>query len=387
MKILLYFFLGCVLYIAFPLKMLANCPAKSVSLLYINGSDTNSEETKKNFFTGIKNAHPHLKNTFESDPDFNKNILVNGTLKINATYRTYFWGYNSKNSLKKLFNKLDILKVATPKSSQIVRNFLTSLVHDAIWVQKPHNMKKIIQDLHKEVLAAKQNNEKIILFGYSAGSFVTYEYIYHKLPALSEENISKLLKKNTNGSIDYFLRSHKIHSTCRDALEASKIGVYTETGDFKIITNEDELKKRYLQLNHYTESECIPTNEVLGVVNYGSPVALFYSDIYEPNLEITKYNIYLYKYIKDNNIFFLTVNFSEDPLGFPLGRNLSLKEIEKNYNMEFNKTGRGVIYSKSDIKCPATFLGAHDSYWKYAKKFARGTLEAYIEGYKNFYNN
>ena len=39
-------------------------------------------------------------------------------------------------------------------------------------------------------------------------------------------------------------------------------------------------------------------NEVLGVVNFGSPVALFYSDKGGSSEDINKYNMDLYRYLK-----------------------------------------------------------------------------------------
>ena len=67
--------------------------------------------------------------------------------------------------------------------------------------------------------------------------------------------------------------------------------------------------------------------------------------------------------------------------------NLTRKEIENIYNIGFNTTGRGFMYSKSDVRSPATFIGAHESYWKYPNKFAKAVVDAYVQGYKNFYSD
>ena len=86
-------------------------------------------------------------------------------------------------------------------------------------------------------------------------------------------------------------------------------------------------------------------------------------------------------------MFWLTVNFADDPLGYPVVTNLNSEEIEKRHNIQFNKNGRGFYYDKSNVKSPATFLGAHTSYWNCAKKFSKAVADAYQEGYRCFYND
>lgn len=86
-----------------------------------------------------------------------------------------------------------------------------------------------------------------------------------------------------------------------------------------------------------------------------------------------------------SNIFFLTVNFADDSIGFPVSKNYTADEMQNMNNLNFSDNTRGFIYNKSDVKSPATFIMAHSSYWKYPKKFAKAVVNAYIEGYKNFY--
>ena len=40
------------------------------------------------------------------------------------------------------------------------------------------------------------------------------------------------------------------------------------------------------------------------------------------------------KYIIENGLFFITVNYREDPLGFPSTKNLTIDEMEKLANIE-----------------------------------------------------
>lgn len=86
-------------------------------------------------------------------------------------------------------------------------------------------------------------------------------------------------------------------------------------------------------------------------------------------------------------MFFLTVNFKDNLIGFRIGKNLTAEEMENIYNIGFNKAGKGFIYSKSNVSSPSTFIGAHESYWKFPNKFAKALVSAYVEGYKSFYSD
>ena len=77
------------------------------------------------------------------------------------------------------------------------------------------------------------------------------------------------------------------------------------------------LMENYLKMDEITDKYCAPKDKVRGVVNFASPVPLFYSDMADKNYDFTFYNKYLVKYVLENGIYFLTVNFREDPLGFP----------------------------------------------------------------------
>lgn len=357
-----------------------------IRFIYINGSNNNTEKDKLTFINGINHLHTYMKKNFENDSFISKHMLNDGEQNILNKPKIFFWGYDSISSLNNIKDNLITLDMISPKIAQSVRKMIAGVMHDAIWVQKEHNMQVVINNLHKDVMYSHERGEKVVLFGHSAGSFITYRYLFHKLPAISNAKMADYAEKNMNLSDKEFYGKYKFSHTCIDAIIASGLGIYSATGEFIVNKNQELLKQGYLKLNDYTKCQCIPDGQVLGVVNFGSPVALFYSDNGVSSQEINKYNIDLYRYLKDNNMFFLTVNFIDDPIGFPLSKNLSSEEIENVYHIGFNTTGKGFFYSKSDVKSPATFIGAHNSYWKCPEKFSKAVVRAFTEGYKNFYS-
>ena len=54
-------------------------------------------------------------------------------------------------------------------------------MHDAIWVQKSHHMQPIVQNLNEKIKKEQESGLSVILYGYSAGTFITYEYLFNTL--------------------------------------------------------------------------------------------------------------------------------------------------------------------------------------------------------------
>ena len=354
-----------------------------VKFIYINGANNNTPSMQKWFYNGVYKLHPQMKHQFETSKFVKKYILKDGQYQIEEEPGIFFWGDKTLNDLNTVNEGLITTSMLSPKLAQVVRSLFAHCMHDAIWIQKPHNMSIILEDLHKQIQEAYQRKQKVVLFGYSAGSFVTYKYLFNKLTGLTAQTITKKMQLNNEQA--KYIQSYNISPTCIDALTSSKLAVYSANEELIPNPNFEMFKNSYKNLNKTTREVCIPEDTVMGIVNYASPIVLFYSDIKDPTVEINKYNEDLFISMKNNNLFWITVNFADDPLGYPLTRNLTEEEISAIHNLEFDENGRGFFHDKSDVKSPATFLGAHTSYWKFAKKFSKAVVDAFEEGYTNFY--
>ena len=140
-----------------------------------------------------------------------------------------------------------------------------------------------------------------------------------------------------------------------------------------------------MKLDEDTEKYCAPEGTVKAFVNFASPIPLFYSDISDKNYEITFYNKYAIKYILENGLYFLTVNFREDPLGFPSGRNLTIPQFEQALDLTIENP-KGVIYDNSSVWSKRSALLAHTSYWSARGVFANAIVKSFVNGTKFEYD-
>ena len=375
------FIIFCILYPSAANAVTDNA-VNEIKFIYINGSNNNDKKMKKWFYDGINKMHANIIKTFLNSEFIEKYFLEENKYHISPAPEAFFWGDESSEEIDNLNSDLKRSKFFSPKLAQTVRIMIAHYLHDAIWISHYRNMFPVINLLHKKVMLNYKKNNPVILLGYSAGAFVSYEYIFYKLPYINlEEYFSKQYVPGE--FLDYIVK-HKKNNTCMDALIQTNLAVYNAEGKLVPATDSEMAKAQYNKMDEYTQRYCVPKGAIKGIVNFANPQVLFYSDLSNKNYPLNYYTELLYQYLLENNMFFITVNYADDPFGYC---DVNNKEYLKLSNNLKNKTSNniGFIYSKNDIKSGRTFLWAHTSYWSTSKKFSKALLNAYTDGY-SLYN-
>lgn len=366
------------------LLMQNSCFAEhKVSFIYINGSNNNNEKMRNWYIKGVTKLHPALKKRFEKDKKM-KNLFANQELySIEAEPKIFFWGDMSKSDLEFVHDKLDLSKAFSPTIAYQVRAVITSYMHDAIWVQKSHHMLPIVGNLNNMVKEEYAKGNEVVIYGYSAGTFITYEYLFNTLPYLSLEKLFNNI--NVSDEMKAFVKENPRKNTCIAALAKGKIGAVTSDGHLAFDRHESSLKAHYLEMDKATDEVCSPPGALRGIVNFASPLVLFYSDLSDSDYELTYYNKLMMKYIMENGLFWLTVNFREDPLGFPTSRNLTATDMEYIAEIDIHNP-TGFIYDNSRVSSKRPFFLAHTSYWSAKGTFSKAVVKSFAEGYRFQYD-
>ena len=116
-----------------------------------------------------------------------------------------------------------------------------------------------------------------------------------------------------------------------------------------------------------------------------SPIPLFYSDLTDKNYELSFYNKNMLKYSMEQGIYLLTVNFREDPLGFPTNNNLTISQMEEIMGVKIENP-QGLIYDNSKIWSKRSAFFAHTSYWSARGCFANAVVKTFVNGTKFLYD-
>lgn len=360
--------------------------AQNISFVYINGSNNNDAKMANWFEKGVRKFHKVVREKFLTNKTIQKYCQAENTqLNIKEEPVIFFWGFQSKQDLDFLKDKLELSKAVSSSGAYIARSLITQCMHDAIWVQKPQHMIPILEQLNETIKKEAEDGNGVVLYGYSAGTFITYEYLFRHLRYINLENMFK--NYNVNEDFLNFVRNNPRENTCMAALleYSSKIGTISQTGQFLLNPNTEQLKENYLKINDYTNMVCAPKDKVVGVVNYASPLPLFYSNMADDDYDMNYAGTEMIKYIYENGIFFLTINFREDPLGIPTNSNLKISDIKEILNTDLNNP-QGLIYDNSGVWSKRPFPMAHTSYWKAKNVFAKAIVDTFVNGYKFQYN-
>ena len=359
---------------------------QNVSFIYINGSNNNNAKMANWFDKGVRNLHKVVRKKFLSDKTIQKYCQAESTqLNIKEEPVIFFWGYQSKQDLDFLKSKLELSKTLSSSGAYVARSLITQCMHDAIWVQKPQHMMLILEKLNETVKKEAEEGNSVVLYGYSAGTFITYEYLFRNLRYVNLESLFK--NYHADEKFLEFVRNNPRENTCISALleNSANIGTISQTGKFLLNTNIEQLKENYQRIDDYTNIVCAPKDKVVGVVNYASPLPLFYSNLADDDYDSNYSGKEMIKYIYEKGIFFLTINFREDPLGIPSNRNLKISEIKEILNTDFDNP-HGLIYDNSGVWSKRPFPMAHTSYWKAKNTFAKAIVDTFVNGYKFQYD-
>lgn len=357
--------------------------AQNVNIVYIHGA----YETLDAFNKSVHNVHDDMVKQIQSDPFMYRMLLQNGKKKIGEKEVIFFWADQTEENLEVLDKALEYVKNVGSKIAQFGRKTLSHLLHDAIWISKPVNYTPLLNNLNELIKTEHSEGNQVILYGYSAGSLLASEYLTQKMPII---NINEIKRTDDNSYIGkYFVKTiekHKFKPTCLDALKESKILFYTDNDEFVANPDIAYLKREFPRLDTYTDLYCSPKDAVKGFVVFGAPLTIFESSAAQEGTSSNKLFLLAIKYLVENDIFFLVVNYENDFIGMPLAGKPTYKELKQINDFGNIVPNGGFLYDASGIKCRTNVFSSHMAYWSNGKRFAKSIIKAYKEGYKYFYS-
>lgn len=356
---------------------------QDLRFIYINGSNVNDEKMYKWWTESVEKFHPVLKKKIEKDKKIKHWVFKDNNFTVEEEPVLFYWGDKSKADLDFVQESLLSSKNLSSFLAYKFRDVLTKFLHDAIWVQKSHNMRPILNELNEIVKNEHAHGRQAVLFGYSAGTFITFQYLLNKVRYIDLIDLAKIYSKDETAI--KFIEEHPRQKTCLNALEDSGLAVVSADDKLVFFKDRKHFKESYDKLDKTTELVCAPNDSIKGVINFASPLVLFYSDISDPNVELTNYNKYLLKHIFENDMFTLNINYREDPLGFPAIKNATYEQLENKTGVDIEAPS-GMVYENSGVWSGRSFAFAHTSYYSARKIFPRALRKNLINGYRLQYD-
>ena len=385
-KIGLFLLSLCILIL--PSKAIANesiKPSNHVEFIYLHGSNCNTQKDFDAFKKQIGNLHKYVIKNFNKNDVIKETLLEESKLYIDDSPEVFIWGDRSKFEIDMLSDLLDVSKLFSPKLAQLARSIFAHCLHDAIWVQNYYNMMPILEDLHKEVLKQQNEGDKVVLLGYSAGTFITLRYILAYSPVIDPNTFLKNYSVNLTEKDKQKMDKIETGKTCLNAMmNMDSLYLKENSKDVKIGIDKKIFFDEYSKLNESTKLACYDDKAFKGIINFGSPLFLFSSSLTNPQTELGQYSkLVIANYISRGH-FWLSLNFREDPLGFSDDHKYYAEVIE-DYLNEKLKDDDGFIYDNSTMRANRLFATAHYAYLTRYKLFAKNMAKSFSQAYKTFY--
>ena len=146
------------------------------------------------------------------------------------------------------------------------------------------------------------------------------------------------------------------------------------------------MKREFPNLDTYTDKYCSPQGAVKGFVVFGAPLTIFDSSVTKEGSSSNRLMQLAVKYLVENNVFFLVVNYENDFIGMPLAGKPTLKELQESETLGTITPNGGFLYDASGVKCRTNIFSSHMAYWSNGKRFAKNIVKSYNDGYKYFYS-
>ena len=358
--------------------------AKPIDIIYIHGA----YETRDAFNNSVRNVHDDMVKQFQNDPFMYKNLLDNGNKKIGEKEIIFFWADQTEENQKILDKALAYVKNVGSFISRFGRETLSHLLHDAIWISKPVNYTPLLNDLLKVVKEENSKGNQVILYGYSAGSLLASEYLTQKMPIIDLNEVKNAADDDSymNRYFAQTVKKHKFKPTCLDALKESKLVFYTDNDEFVANPDISFLKREFPNLDTYTDKYCSPQGALKGIVVFGAPLTIFDSSAPKEGSSSNQLMQLAMKYLVENNVFFLVVNYENDFIGMPLAGKPTLNDLQYSQSLGNIIPNGGFLYDATGVKCWTNVFSSHMAYWSNGKRFAKSIVKAYNDGYKYFYS-
>ncbi|MBY0405113.1 MAG: hypothetical protein K2X66_14525 [Cyanobacteria bacterium] len=384
---------------------------QSIDFVYVHGVNTHKKDSDKIIKSKFTRFHQSLLNSFEKDP-LAKKVLLNETLlphsplenahiQISKTPSIFYWNQLNQGSIEAVHDNLNIFKSVQSRVSSLIQFNLATMMQDVFWLVKRHNQIQFNDSLNHHLREKVDSKHQVVLFGYSGGSVISYEYLLYYLPYIDMYEVLKRQKAPLPADIVESFHPEEKRYACLQALLDSDFSRFNRQGDMVLFFSELQLKNmdalNQIKLDYTREKTpllfskisdiCLPPNRIRGLVTFGSPLTALTSSSTKNRDVEAKAGLAMVKYFFEHDIFWLNLNRLNDPLGLPLDENAILTAVQEKFQWDTPKTPGGFIYNNGTGTKGALFYNAHMWYLEKPDIFATFVSDSLKEGYQKFYHD
>jgi hypothetical protein len=270
-----------------------------------------------------------------------------------------------------------------------VQNNLASMLQDLFWLINARNQVEINDSLNHFIREQVPAGNKVVLYGYSGGAIIDFNYLLSQLPYIDLYPSAKANKTLPTEVVEQ-LNDREIRHTCLQAVLDNQLGQFDHQAQLTLFPNDSEWTSQENQIRYLNEllpalkkanqSTCLPADRLKGVVTFGSPIAALTAR----SLNASQGNLYLQlsRFLVEHNIFWVNLNRLNDPLGYSLPVSAIEDQLLRQYQLNLYGKDRGFIYSNILFQNRVFFYNAHLWYLKNSQLFSKAIVNNLKSGYE-----
>ncbi len=365
-----------------------------IDWIYVHGSNLNQDGSAEVFQNNVNRLHPQLVQTVSQNRFMQTHFLKQAP--INAKAIPFFWGKQSRIEVSYLQRQLNSPALYQSKITHLLRDKLSLVLHDAVWLQNQENKQPVLENLYETTQPSLQAGHSVFYLGHSAGSLILFDFMLYRLPYLVLTDFAQ--EFSYDPAVVAYLQAHPQKRSCLAAL--LNVNAVRWNHDGKLIsfmanikvadpTQTHQYRLNYIQdrlsdLAESTERHCLPDDAVKGFITFGSPLVIFEGEVSNRQKNESYLTIHMIRYLFEHQMVWLNINHVSDPLGIPLPSGEAIKKTQTAWAYELNPTGGFMWDYISPLKGPR-FYNAHSWYWQDPVGFSNAIVEAYQKGYQYWY--
>ncbi len=366
---------------------------RCIRFAYVHGAAREAEGAREDFGAQVARVHEAMRAQLQRTPEVRESLLQDGRRQISADPTVYYWADQLRDNVEVVDGIMARIAEEMPSLWTGARIRLAHALHDMVWVDKREHFRLLHDGLHETLWGGADTGQPVVLFGHSAGALLISSYLHHRARNIDAAALRSVFV-HVPPELARLATAYLGEPTCVEALLDSELLTVNDrgflvarvdeslatAGDGGVAERERLWRIELERLPERTAALCAPAERIVGLVTFGSMVALLES--YGDDAESRMFSLMI-RDIYEQGRFWLNVNHGDDIVGFNVyGLDDLPARIGERLGSPVRPAG-GFVASSPPYNDGATVLSAHSWYLREPRGFAQLVADTYAQGWRS----
>ncbi len=363
-----------------------------IRFVYVHGAAREADGAREDFGEQVARVHEAMRSRLNATAEVRAGLLQDGRRGIAAEPAVYYWADQLRDNVEVVDGIMARIAQEMPSLWTGARIRLAHALHDMVWVDKREHFRLLHDGLHETLWSGPDGGRPAVLFGHSAGALLITSYIHHRARNIDARTLRTVFV-HVSPELAEVAADYLREPTCVEALLDIELLTINDRGFLvarldkslagaaaEAVAERDRIwRLEFERLPGRTAALCAPVGRIVGLVTFGSMVALLES--YGDDAESRMFSLMI-RDTYEQGRFWLNVNHGDDIVGFNV---YGLEDLPARIGERLGSPVRpasGFVASSPPYNDGATLLSAHSWYLREPTGFAALVADTYAQGWR-----